>query len=316
MPVTISSQLLDHLSQPAATPCSLLKIGPIAATGSEGAYYVRMTSLDRDVVYDCGDGLGEQTYYAQSGAEFSNLSASNDVTVDNGEAKTLTPVYPGQGITEAMVENGALDGVRYVVMEVNYNDLSQGHRIESGGPIGNVRFIDGGLVVFECLSWTDKLRQNNVCTRWSLTCRCRVFGGDYTDEREPCLYAGIDAEWIEDCVVTAVGAENVRDFTAAALAQAADYFTPALLEWTGGDNEGTSKEVEKHSGAGVFALAFTTRHAIQVGDTFRIRRDCSRYWEGTNSCETFNNREHFRGEPKIPVADTMALTVPGAATGG
>lgn len=315
MPSTISVQLLDHLSQPAATPSSKLKIGPIAAEGSEGAYYIRMTSLDRDEVYDCGDGLGPQTYYAATGAEFSNLAASNDLTVDNGEAKTLTPVYPGQGITEAMVENGLLDGVRYVVMETNYNDGTMGHRVEASGPIGNVRFTDGGLVTFECLSWSDKLRQNNVCTRWSLTCRCRVFGGDYTDEREPCLY-DISGEWIEDCVVTAVGGEPVRDFTAVALAQAADYFTPALVEWTSGDNVGTSKEVEKHEAGGVFTLAFTTRHAIQVGDTFRIRRDCSRYWEGNNSCLTFDNRDNFRGEPKIPVSDTLALTIPGAATGG
>jgi hypothetical protein len=54
---------------------------------------------------------------------------------------------------------------------------------------------------------------------------------------------------------------------------------------------------------------------VQVGDVFRIRRDCTREWSGHNSCETFANREWFRGEPKIRPAEAMNALVPGAGVG-
>lgn len=64
---------------------------------------------------------------------------------------------------------------------------------------------------------------------------------------------------------------------------------------------------------GRVTLQFTLPNLIQAGDTFRIRRDCTRAWTGHNSCATYwgvNKGLHFRGEPKIPIAD--AVQVPGA----
>jgi uncharacterized phage protein (TIGR02218 family) len=66
---------------------------------------------------------------------------------------------------------------------------------------------------------------------------------------------------------------------------------------------------------GRVTLQFTLPKPINPGDTFRIRRDCTRAWTGRNSCATYHGTSkglHFRGEPYIPVAD--AVQVPGAET--
>jgi uncharacterized phage protein (TIGR02218 family) len=306
---SISIALRNHLALPVTTTCYLQKVGPIDSSGT----VIALTSLDRDVVYDDGD--GPLTYYASTGMQLSNLSASNDLTVDNGESETLVPVFPVEGITTDMVDSGELDGVEYVVYKVNYNDLTMGHEVMANGQVGNVRIVPGGLVTFENRSWSQLLQQNSVCELDSLTCRVKQFGSQPGEERFPCNY-DITPEWVFGVSVTSVGADNVREFSAGSLMQPDNYFAPGLVVWTSGDNVGQSKEIEQFqtdsSGADI-SLLFTTRNPIQVGDTFDIRRDCSRKWEGHNSCETYNNRQWFRGEPFIPVSDTVGLLVPGAS---
>lgn len=65
--------------------------------------------------------------------------------------------------------------------------------------------------------------------------------------------------------------------------------------------------------AGRITQQFTLPEAIQVGDTGRLRRDCTRAWTGHNSCTTYWGADkglHFRGEPYIPVGDPVMA--PGA----
>jgi uncharacterized phage protein (TIGR02218 family) len=306
---SIPLALRDHLALPVTTTCYLQKIGPLSSDGD----VIALTSLDRDVVYD--DGGGALTYYAASGMQLSNLAATNDLSVDNGETDTLVPVYPAQGITVAAVDNGELDGIEFVVYKVNYADLSMGHEVMASGAIGNVRMVPGGLVTFENRSWSQLLQQNSVCEADSLTCRVKRFGSQPGEERFPCNY-DVEPEWVRGVTVTGVGAESVREFSADALDYPPDYFAPGLVLWVTGENAGMSREVERFdsdSGGGDVTLLFTTRNPIRVGDTFDIRRDCTRKWEGHNSCETYSNRPWFRGEPFIPISDTVGLLVPGAA---
>jgi hypothetical protein len=54
---------------------------------------------------------------------------------------------------------------------------------------------------------------------------------------------------------------------------------------------------------------------MQVGDTYRVRRQCTKRWTGHNSCDTFWGADkalHFRGEPHIPIGQSDNLTTPGA----
>ncbi len=306
MSKTVPIALANHQALPATTLCFVQKIGPLPGGG-----FITLTSLDRDVVFD--DGNGPLTYRASTGMQLSELASTHGLEVDNGETQTLMPVYPVEGITEAMVDSGDLDYAEFTIFKINYLAPSNGGEIMANGPIGEVRIVDGGLITFENRSWSQLMKQNSVCERDSLTCRVKRFGSQPGEERFPCNY-DLTAEWING-TVTAVGAETVRDFTASALGQTADYFAPGLVNWLTGANAGMSREIESFGVGGVIALGFTTRNPIAVNDTFRIRRDCTRQWSGHNSCQTYNNRQWFRGEPFIPVSDTIALTIPGAGGG-
>lgn len=313
---SISSALLAHKSSSSTTLSYLLLIGPTKKTGA----YIGLTSRSRNTTYnpssyDPALPNVNQTFYASTGAHISNLQASNDLQVDNGEAKSLVQQFPGQGITEAMVDNGELDGVEYYILQVNHKDLSMGHEVMANGPIGEVSIQPGGLVTFECRSWSDLLRQNSVCERDSLTCRVRIFGSQVGEEMFPCNYdkSGL---WVTAQTVTSIGDESVRDFTASAMGQAQDYFAPGLILWLTGLNAGRDIEIETFNVGGEFGLLHPLRYPIQVGDTFDVIPDCTRQWSGHNSCETYGNRQWFRGEPFIPVSDTTALTVPGVVAGG
>lgn len=311
---TIPIALQAHKAQATTSLCYLIRIGPLR----DGTMF-GMTSLDRDVTYDDGD--GELVYYAKTGHQHSNLASQNDLSVDNGEGETLLAsqeeisTYPAPGVTQEMIDARMLDGVEFVIYQVNWKDLTQGHQIQASGPIGEVKTRVGGLVTLELRSWSQYLQQNSVVQLDSLTCRAR-FGSQYGDPGIdgifPCTY-NAEAEWIEDVEVTAVGSETVREFTAASLGQATDYFKPGLWHWTEGANRGTFQEIESFTAGGGIVLRFTTLRPIEAGDRGNIRRNCTNEWEGPNSCQTFNNRPFFRGEPKMRLSNTIALTVPFAA---
>lgn len=287
--------------------CYLTKVGPLPISGD----FLCFTSHGRDIDYDDGDGV--RTYYARTGTELSNLSANIDLTVDNGEARSLTeiPTFPNTGITEAMIETKALDGVEYVVYEINWKDQSteMGHEVQGSGPIGEVRQHRSGLITFELRAWSQYLQQNSVVELDSMTCRVKRFGSQVGEERYPCM-KNITGLWVHGVTVTAVGPETVREFSASSLVQAQDFFAPGLVLWTYGANTGRAIEVDEFDAGGIISLRFVTRHPVQVGDTFSIRPDCTRKWSGPNSCETHGNRAWFRGEPFIPVSDVVALSIP------
>jgi hypothetical protein len=73
--------------------------------------------------------------------------------------------------------------------------------------------------------------------------------------------------------------------------------------------------VDTHA-SDAFALALPMAYAIQVGDTFQARKDCSKEWDdAANGCLfhwAADRALHFRGEPHIPVADGGQNMVPGA----
>lgn len=307
MPRTSSVALQLHKAQAATTLCYLNKIGPLPITGD----YVCLTSHSKDFTYD--DGTGSLVYYASTGIELSAFTSKNDLSVDNGDAHSLVelPAYPSTGITQEMIDTGALDGVRYVIYEVNWRDGSMSHEIQTSGPIGEVRQLRGGQITFELRTWSQYLKQNSVVELDSLNCRVKKFGSQAGEERYPCLY-DLAAEVVAPVAVTSVGAEPVCQFTASALGQATDYFVPGHWVWDTGDNAGTVQKIKAFVSGGVIELRMSTKHPIQAGDTGHPRRDCTRAWSGHNSCETYANRPHFRGEPKMRLADTIALSIPGA----
>lgn len=57
------------------------------------------------------------------------------------------------------------------------------------------------------------------------------------------------------------------------------YFTPGVVHWLSGNNEGRENEVESYTAAtGEITLSIPTYEPIVVGDTFKIRRDTDHSW--------------------------------------
>ncbi|WP_202844808.1 DUF2163 domain-containing protein [Luteimonas saliphila] len=320
-----SEALLQHLRGSSTTMCGLLKIGPLA----DGSYLC-MTSLDRDLTYDAtawdpAVTGGEQTYHASTGFQDSAYSATHDLGVDNAEAETLQPVFPNtNGVTVEMIDRGDLDGIPYDILVVNYRDLSMGHIYWASGPLGEQIVTRDGIVRLELRSWSQLMKQRSVVQYTSVTCRADFgsmpigTGGGMIDERFPCNYDTTD-EWVQ-VVVTDVGTETVREFTVEAdggdtLNPAADYYAPGLMVWESGNNAGQRLEIEAYDD-GAVSLMIAARNPVQVGDAGRLRRSCTKHWTGHNSCETYDNREWFRGEPNLMIGDALALNVPGVAGGG
>lgn len=305
----IHPDLLADMAASSTTLTDLLLIGPLPDTT-----YRALTLLDIDVAYNSGGGL--RTYKARTGFQMSALVASNDLGVDNAEAESLYPIatFEIEGFTQAQIDSGALDAVPFVVYRVNYLNLTTGrHGIMAGGTIGEVRTKHGQTSVLELRSLSQQLMQS-VVELDSLSCRAR-FGSQVGEERFPCGF-DLTSEWVSATVTSVSGVEPDREFTDTSLGQAANYFAPGFVEWLTGDNAGQEREVGDF-GSSIIGLQFPTVNPIQVGDTFRIRRECTKNWVGHNSCkDTFwltAANEHFRGEPHIPVADAAALNTPGVA---
>ena len=120
---TIDAVLLTHKAQSSTTLTDLLLIGPLP----DGTYRGH-TLLDQDVVFQPSVPLGEITFKARTGMEMSALQSSADLGVDNAEARTLAPVagFEFEGFTQTQIDAGELDKVRFVVLRVNYKDLTAG----------------------------------------------------------------------------------------------------------------------------------------------------------------------------------------------
>lgn len=311
---TIPIALQGHLDTGTTTICHILRIEPVRA----GYSVIGLTDLDRDVVYD--DGSGEVRYLAPAGFTASNYVATADFTVDNADTTSLFPEFDIPQLTEADINAGVYDYARYKLMLVNYEDLTQGHTIISTGTMGETRTVDGLSFLGELRSLFQQYRQS-IVERDSLTCRA-TFGSQSADssnastapriERFPC---GIvtDGLWINGAVDN-VGVEADLVFEDAGLsASSSGGLVPGIVEWLTGANAGRQYEVSDFD-AGVVTLAFPTAFPIEIGDTFKIRPDCTKQWAGELSCEFWNNRLNFRGEPFIPVGDAGSATTPGAGT--
>lgn len=310
----IPATLQAHLDTGATTTCHVLRIEPVRP----GYGVIGLTDLDRDLVWDDGDGA--VTYLAPVGLVTSTSVSSADFGVDNAEGRSLFPEYDIPQISEADIAAGAYDYARFRLSLVNYEDLSQGAVRIMTGTLGEMRTVDGLSFFGELRSLFQQFRQS-IVERDSLTCRA-TFGSQTADspnaatapkiERFPCGVV-VDGLW-QSGTVTQVGVDSTRVFRDAGIVAQTDAFVPGIVEWLTGANAGRQFEVEASAADGTITLAFPCAFDIASGDTFRIRPDCTKRWEGARSCQTYNNRLNFRGEPFIPQGDAGTTAVPGAAT--
>lgn len=302
---TVPVALQTHLNGPGTTTCRLLKI-----TLKNGAVF-GITNLDKDIEYDDGtDSNGAITYVAANGFDPSALTADIGYSVGNAEGYALvSDDIPG--ITTEMVEAGDLDDAQWICYLVNYRDLTMGHVILDAGDVGQVRAKYGMVWIPELLTYLSRLRQP-IGSVWSRPCRA-IFGSPANSQTG----CGVDISglWVTGTVVS-VGAETDREFEGSAIADSSGITpSPGRVQWLTGSNAGREYAVEEIDSGNAVTLSETTGYAIQVGDTYRIRPDCSKRYE-EDCIAVWNNGVNFKGEPYIPTGDAMQTQLPGAQVAG
>src|SRR4051812_28657365 len=155
--------LQAHLDSGATTVTYLLRIEPV----TPGFDPIGITLLDKDVVYDDGD--GEVTYLAKIGMVPANLESTSGMDVDNTESQHLFPEFD-LPISEADMTAGVLDFAKQRWMLVNYEDLSMGHVELTRGTTGRARSEDGQSFFLELVDQSKQLMQS-IVEKDSITCR-------------------------------------------------------------------------------------------------------------------------------------------------
>lgn len=280
-----------------------------------------LAGLDRRIDYDAGDvdgpfaGLGETTYLPDPGVDPTEIEHANDLSVDGGDGQVLVP-FPlsATPITPEDIRAGKWADARFRVLRLNYEALDHGHYELLSGYIGDITLRDDQLLIFQLDGPTRALKQT-MC--WLDSIACRAVHGSQEDEAiEFCGY-NATANLIAFTVTDVDPDDSTRSFTASGLAQAANYFVPGGLLWDTGDNAGnTFRGIDTHLAGGVIGLRDSMPRPIQIGDTGRIRINCTNQVEGRRGCREFFGNDwvlHYQGEPDIPL-DGTAMT-PGANLG-
>jgi len=291
--------LIAHLQLPVTTTCRLLKV-----TLHDGRVY-GMTTLDRDVIYQ---GV---TYSAYTGLDPSVIATDSGLSVDNGEGFSLLAEELGDGITRRMIAAGELDDAQWVMMMVNWADLSMGHGLLDAGDIGEVKIEQRQAYTIELVSYVMRLRQP-IGGLDSRTCRA-TFG----NPAEGQLGCGVNAEalWLYGTVTGVSTSEPRRVF-----ADSAQLITPqpipGRVQWLTGQNAARNRlyQVEAYSSvSGTIALIEALPYDVQPGDTFRIRPDCAKTLA---ACKSYGNVLNMKAEPYIPVGDGLETSTPSAQIPG
>lgn len=295
--------LQSHLDQDATTTCFLLLI---ECTGAFAGTVIGSTTLDEDLTYDAGggsNGLGPILYGADNSFSMARLEASADLSVDNTEMMG----WVGSQVTEAQIKAGIFNFANVTIYRVNYMDLSQGHEYWAGGKFGRTIYTRNRWTT-EYRSLTQLLKQPHI-DLYSISCPV-AFGSPQ---------CGATFSWSNYTITGVSGSEPDRIFMAAGMNEADNFYELGVIEMLSGNNEGAQMEVRSNSSdsnEGTVTLALGLSVPLEVGDTFRIRKDCSKEWnDASNGCLFHwgtNRGLHYRGQPLIPNGDGGASMIPGA----
>jgi uncharacterized phage protein (TIGR02218 family) len=302
----IPPPLAEHYRSPAVTVTHIMRIR------TKTGHVYGFTDLDVNIRYDpsiydpgnTGDDWGMVDHMALNGGfALSRMDLAANLSVDNAEMSIL----PGDAsITPQQLMSGFLESADVRIYRINYTDTSMGHECIAVGKLGNSR-ISENQGFLEFLSLTSQLKQPEAELQ---TIQCRhIFGGPGC----PKPYTWFDFE------VTAVDGDQPHRIFATDIAPANDFFVPGVLEWVTGDNAGLDMDVEQNT-AGTFALMLPMGYQVRIGDTGRVRQDCTKLWGDANKGCLYHwgddRYRYFGGFPDIPVSDAGSGALPGAIRSG
>lgn len=304
----VPAELVTHLAEHTTTTCKLLKIR--GNPNDSPPLIFGMAEIDVDVIYDDGSGDGPVTYSAANGFNPATIASDLGFSISNSEGYSLMSDGTVEGVTEEMINYGALDDATWACYLVNYKDLTQGrHVLLDSGDVGQVKVRHGVLWMPELLSYAMRLKQP-VGGVWSRACRA-IYGSPPASQTG----CGVDlAPLWTNGTVASVGAENNRVFTGDAVATMPSVTYPGRVQFLTGDNAGREYQVEETNTLTV-SLLETTTFPVVIGDTYRMRRDCAKKY--LEDCIGLNaNGVNFKGEPLIPTGDALAVMTPGSQVPG
>lgn len=222
----------------------------------------------------------------------STIQSSAYLNVENMDAKGALMLL---GIDEADIAAGLWDLCAVLVMRVNWKDPSMGCEIKRRGWFGEIS-LGRNTFNAEIMSLTQKL-QATIGDELSASCdadlfdaRCGVVKTEGVN-----MFSGV-------AVSTLVVAH--RQFTCAALTQAAGFFDGGKVEWTGGPNAGMAKEIKAHTAGGNIELQEPMPYPIAATHQATFLAGClKRYAEDCGA--KHGNQLRFRGYPFAPGQDQV-----------
>lgn len=190
------------------------------------------------------------------------------------------------------LHNGYLDGAKFTL-----------HRafLDANNPtttVGVMKMFDGWLVdptfdrnavEFSVTSYLDVLDVQMPRDLYQAGCKNTLFDGQCALSREAYAVAG----------TVEVGTTLARIFCN--ISQPQGYFSQGVLEFTSGDNAGVKRTVRLHE-SGSILLTLPLLDLPEIGDQFKLYPGCDKRLD--TCINRFNNFDHFRGEPFIPVPET------------
>jgi uncharacterized phage protein (TIGR02218 family) len=225
-------------------------------------------------------------YSASSGQVPSDIQTSSAMNVDNLE---VTGTLVGPSITDADLNSGTWDFALVEFFELNYADLTMGHRIIRSGSLGQVT-TDRNSFVAE-LRGLMQYMQQTVGRVYGDTCDATLGDTRCKLNLTPFTFTG-----------TISSVSDNRTFTAT-MSNVTEYFNFGSLVFTSGLNIGKSIEVRTFVSPNSFAAQLQPPFSIAVGDTFSVTAGCDK---SIVTCTTkFNNSINFRGFPTVPGLDRM-----------
>lgn len=272
---SLSAGYLAHVAGEVTTLATLWKI-----TRTDAQVFC-FTDHDVDIEYD---GL---TYAAATGYTASAIRSSGTLAVDNMDVDGM---LDAASITDEDLMAGKWDHAAFLILRVNYSDLSQGHEVLRAGTLGNVntgraRFTVELRGLSQALAQTVGRIYAPACDADLGDARCAVTLASYT------------------VTGSATSVASQSGFTDATRAEATGYFDHGLLTWTGGANAGHAMEVKTFTAGGAFVLQQSLPNPIAVGDAYSVYAGCDKTLA---TCKTkFNNVVNFRGHPHVPGLDRM-----------
>lgn len=245
----------------------------------------RFTSKDTDLIWQ-----GE-TYQSCDSLVPSASEAVSEV--DAAGTMDLSGAIGADGITAQALYAGLFDGAEVEAWLVPWQGEGSPKLLLSG-TFGSVEQGETGFKV-ELVGDGAKLMQTPLVRL--LTPGCWKQFGDRFCQKDlgPLTVTG-----------TVDSGQGQRNFTDAARAEAAGYFSRGRVTFTTGDNAGVSAEIKDHATGGVFTLWPRLPFAVDAGDQYSMTPGCTLLTEasgGTNGCTAWANEVNYGGAKNVPGGD-------------